>query len=496
MPRITGIKTAANVELQEVWDYDGGVTTETDPSLVPKVQQYKHFDLSDEELGRTQRYNCWGFTFLPRRYWINSPIDVDQILSDNCISAAPGSIRPGDVIRYRDSYNVTTHTGRVWEVDAGGDCTKVRSKWGGMAEYVHPPLDPYITPYYGTNLAYFRQVAPLKGIGDLWIRDANNDTGEQYSHSLWASPDILADAPPYGTVNENPVFGQVNRVSAMVHNRADVGISDARVRYYWADPHAGFAPGNWQLIPGTAGHPNPTNPFTVPAGSSANAPYVEWTPTPVPGVSNPAHQCLLAVAYLNDDPQDSDNPDPLVYPFTIRWDNNIAARNVHVVTLKRGSKTKLHLGVGIPFDGCKKLSADVRFRLTSLPRLPIFGFPPRVVPPTVRVAVGRRRPFHLTTQKRIEPFRKVWGPAVRPREVDFELRGGSDRCTFLPQMTEKTIAWRQTRRVPLTARKSVPLEIEIAAPDSAQPGTCFYLRIEQDVRGSVTGCYTVAISIV
>ena len=92
---VTGIRTAADVELG-LLERDPAVTAENDPSLVPLVQYYKHFDLSDEQLGRTKRYNCWGFTFLPRRYWINSQQDVDQILSDNCVPVAPGSVRPGD----------------------------------------------------------------------------------------------------------------------------------------------------------------------------------------------------------------------------------------------------------------------------------------------------------------------------------------------------------------------------------------------------------------
>jgi hypothetical protein len=495
MPHITGIKTAADIELQCVEDLDGGVTPESDPYLIPMVQSYKHFDLTDEQLGRTQRYNCWGFTFLPRRYWIGCSTDVDQILTDNCVPVAPGSLRPGDVIRYRDSYNVTTHTGRVWEVDAGGNCTKVRSKWGGMGEYVHIPLEPYITPYYGTNLAYFRQIAPLKGVGDLWIRDASNDIGEQYSYSLWVSPDILVDAPPYGSADTNPVFGQVNRVWALVHNRSNADIPNVHVRYYWADPNVGFPPSSWQLIPGTAGHPNPTNTFTVPANSSVQAPHVEWIPAPVPGVEDPAHQCLLAVTYVNDDPKDSTNPNPIVYPFNIRWENNIAARNVHVVTLNKGLKKELQLAVGLPFDGIKKIDANLRIRLAFVPRLSIFGFPPKVVLPQVRIALGDRRPFTLSTAKRVAPFNKVWGPLVQPREIDFELLRGLGENAFLPKMTEKTVVWREIKRLPLVAQEHIPLHIEIAAPKDVQAGTNFNLRIEQEVHGDVTGCYTVVVSI-
>jgi hypothetical protein len=495
MPKITGIKTAAEVELQEVWDYDGSVSSEPDASLIPLVQYYKHFNLTDEELGRTSRYNCWGFTFLPRRYWINSHNDVDQILADNCIPVASGSLRRGDVIRYRDSNNKTTHTGRVWDVDAAGNCTKVRSKWGGWAEYVHIPLHPTITPIYGTNLAYFRQFAPLKGIGDLWIRDALNDNGQQYSYSLWSSPDILVDAPPYGSGDVNPVFGQVNRVWAMVHNLSNANIPGTRVRYYWADPHAGFAPSNWQLIPGTTGHPNPTNTFTVPANSSTQAPYVEWTPSPVPGVANPAHQCLLAIAYVNDDPTDSSNPNPLVYPFTIRWENNIAARNVHVITLGPGDSAKLELGVGIPFDGIERLIATLRVRLAVSPHLPITGFPPRVIPPRVSFSVGDRRPVTLSKARVVEVFGRLWGPSARAREIDFELIKGMTEVDSLPQLQEKTVAWKEIKRLRLANKRSLPLRMEFAAPPKAQPGSVFVLRIEQVVDDEVTGCYTVVLRV-
>ncbi|MCD4706556.1 MAG: hypothetical protein K8S62_02320, partial [Candidatus Sabulitectum sp.] len=474
----------------------GAVTPETDPYLIPKVQYYKHVDQTEEQLGRTERYNCWGFTFIPRRYWIGNHSDVDQILSDNCIPVASGSVRRGDVIRYRDSYNVTTHTGRVWDVDSAGNCTKVRSKWGSYGEYVHIPLEPYITPIYGTNLAYFRQMAPLKGIGDLWIRDSASDNGEQYSDSLWASPDILVDAPPYGSVDVNPVFGAINHVSANVHNRSDVGITNAKVRYYWADPHAGFASSNWQLIPSTSGHPNPTNAFTVPANSSAQAPFVEWVPAPVAGVSDPAHQCLLAVAFINDDPEDSNSLDPMVYPFNIRWENNIAARNVHVVTLNEGSTAELEIGIALPFDGIARLKTDLHFRLDYVPRLPIFGFPPEVLAPQVKIKLGEKRSFNLVRKRKIIPFEKVWGPLVQPREIDYELHREFGERAFLPRMTEKTIAWRHLKRIYLEPKESTPLKIKITAPEKARSGSNFYLRIEQEVNGDITGCYTVVISIV
>ncbi|UCE16675.1 MAG: VWA domain-containing protein [Candidatus Bathyarchaeota archaeon] len=330
------IYTAAGVRLEHVEDRDGSVAPDSDP----RTCDYTHFDLTQEQLGRTQRYNCWGFTFLPRRYWINSATDVDNILRDNCDPVSDGSVRVGDIIRYRKFVSqqgrmVTQHTGRVWKTDGAGHAELIRSKWGGWAEYIHPPLggSPQPVPTgYGTDLAYFRQKAPLLGIADLWLKDSPTETGEQFTETpYWNSPDIFVDTPTYdGVPDPNVAFGQTNRVWAFVRNRGDQPVSGVYVRYYWANVASGPAPSSWHLIPGTPGHPNPAGPFDIGAHSSVEAPYVEWSPGSVP-----AHLCLMALAYFNDDPKDSSNPDPLVYPFEMRWDNNIAIREAAMLIERR-----------------------------------------------------------------------------------------------------------------------------------------------------------------
>lgn len=326
------IFTAAGVRLEHVEDWDGDVYQDSDP----RTCEYTHFDLSNEQLGQTWRYNCWGFTFLPRRYWINSDTDVDNIIRDNCEPVPDGSVQIGDIIRYR-AYDddlgrlVTEHTGRVWQTDGAGHATLIRSKWGPSAEYIHPPLggSPYPVPeIYGTDLAYFRQKAPLRGVADLWIKDSSGDNGEQYSEDpWWISPDILIDTPPYDNFpDDNLVFGQTNRIWGVIRNRADQTINGVYVRYYWINPAEGLSPEKWNLIPGTPGYPNPVGPISISGNSSIEAPYVEWNPN-----GTPTHRCVIAVAYVNDDPKDSNNPDPLVYPFDIRWENNIAVREVSML---------------------------------------------------------------------------------------------------------------------------------------------------------------------
>jgi hypothetical protein len=169
---------------------------------------------------------------------------------------------------------------------------------------------------------------------------------------------------------------------------------------------------------------------------------------------------------------------------------------VHVIKMNKGSKAKLQLAVGLPFDGVRRLSADLRVRLDYVPRLPIFGFPKSVVRPKVRVAVGTQSPRILTDATRIAPLGRVWGPTARPRDIDYELLPGRGENRFLPRLTEKTVASTLIKRILLESRKSLPVRLEIEASDQAQPGTDFYLRIEQEVNGDLTGCYTVVISIV
>lgn len=480
MPTLPIIKTAAN----RVVSFSDFHTSPVSPDPDPRTCSYTHFDLSTEQLGRTMRYNCWGFTFLPRRFWINSPSDVDHILEDNCVPVADGAIRAGDVVRYRDASGVTTHTGRVWSVDGSGHCTQVRSKWGGMAEYIHNPLD--VPSIYGTHLAYFRQVAPLRGTGDLWIKDAPQDNGQQCNVYLWTSPYIMVDAPPYGSPDLNPRFSTENHVWTMVENRSDTAVENVRVRYYWANPTVGFAPSGWNLIPATAGFANPTNPFTVPPYSTVQAPAVQW----LPAIAE-AHQCLLAVAYVNDDPKDSFNPDPLVYPFDLPWENNVACRNVTVVELFPGKKKQFKVKLVHPFDRPEPVRADITARLTVAPPAPALGFPRQPRPPAITVALDERRVVLQPGPLDEGLFGPVWGRGTGREGVDHELTLARPLLfAEVLRLREKTLAVQDLREVPLTAGRPRELAVELAAPPNAVPGSVFQVHLEQAVRGVPTGGYT------
>jgi hypothetical protein len=459
------ITTAAGVPIN-YGIYGTTVTGDSDP----RTCNYTHFNLSSEQLGRTQRYNCWGFTFLPRRYWIDSDVDVDNIIRDNCVPVTPGSIRPGDVIRYRDDWNITTHTGRVWETDGAGNATLVRSKWGSWAEYLHLPAD--VPSIYGTHMAFFRQVLPLRGIGDLWIKDSPADSGEQYSPApWWTSPDILIDAPPYdGLPDANPRFGQANRVWTRISNRGDVAAANVYVRYYWADPSAGLAAASWNLIPGTTGHPNPAGPFSIPANSTIEGTFVEWKPS-----ASPAHQCLLAVAYINDDPKDSGNLDPLVYPFDVPWENSVGQRNVTVVKLKPGKKHKFSIFSSPPWRLKASTTGKIQVVVAHSPRAAILSEPKKPVLLNVKVALEGGKALTL---KRLAVTRSL---------PIFDLP--AYRLLGVP------VAMSAPQKVVLATKKRRRLVIDLTVPKTATLGSTYYVHIVQRVGRTITGGYTVAVMV-
>ncbi|MDO9324594.1 MAG: hypothetical protein Q7T80_06505 [Methanoregula sp.] len=447
------------------------------PSPAPAgttISTYTHFDMSFDELNTSARYNCWGFTFIPRRYCICDELSVDYVLEDNCIPVADGSVEQGDIIRYRNS-GITTHTGRVWETDGSGHATIIRSKWGRMQELFHPPLTVPVS--YGSDTAYFRQNHPLNGVADLWIRDSPTDDGEQFSHNpWWTSPDILVDVSPYDSIPDpNPKFSQVNRIWTRIQNRSDLAAPNVYVRYYWADPAAGLPPAAWNLIPGTPAHPNPAGPFAVPGHGIVDAPYVEWTPT-----AAPAHQCLLAIAYVNDDPADSDNPDPIVYPFDVPWENNVGQRNVHIINPgKKGSLHKLSIGIANPFPHLGPYDGEIQTVLTQATHLPLLspsGKMERM--PDIQFNLNKKTAISIKPATAVDKntFRTMFRrPPMHPSETPLAMKNFTD-IRFDP-------------------KKPQTLDMDITIPDDAKPGSIYYLHILQKSKNQVMGGYTVVITV-
>lgn len=470
---ITGFYSDAGNPL-EICLYDDVAVT---PNPDSRTCEYTHFNLTTENLGNTWRYNCWGFTFLPRRYWVRRSA-VDTLLNDNCDAVPDGSVQVGDVIRYQDG-GLTQHTGRVWQTDGAGHATLIRSKWGPSAEFIHEPLDA--PDSYGTELAYFRQKAPLRGdpaetnrIADLWIKDSPADNAEQGLRApWWTSPDILVDAFPFdGVPDLNPVFDHPNHIWTVVHNRTNQRVDNVYVRFYWADPATGLPPSAWHLIPSEPAHPNPVGPISINGYSDVETDYVIWTPT-----AAPAHQCLLAIAYINDNPQDSNNPDPIVYSFDIPWDNNIAQRNVEVVELENGENKSFSIQAWNPFLQEKEVAGSINAVLTFSPRLPIFGFPRDIHPLKVSLGIDQGRAASL------QPWEKI-----RRRKGHIIP---DDLCH-----REKAIAGLSLPKLTFSSKKPHLIDVKIAVPKNAIKGSVYYLHIFQTISGAVTGGYTAVIMVV
>ncbi len=304
------------------WDYSEAEKLEYQQEYLndyPGIEPiyYTHLNLVRKELLPTRYYNCWAFTFDPRQCWISTGGDVQKILDDNGTEVPDGSVKPGDIICYRRN-NSIMHTGRVWEVDSAGHATVIRSKWGGLGEYLHPPLT--VPPNYGTEITYWR-CTPLQGRARLFLKDSSADDGSQCSpEPYWDSPDIWVDSNLDGNADEYPIINQANHVYAQVRNEGTESITNVQIRFYWGDPTGDIPASDWNLI-GTFTILNLAGNSTVVAGP------VTWVP-----LGGSTQQCLFVIAVGGDDILDSSEPDPIVYPFNVRWENCIGMRNVTVIS--------------------------------------------------------------------------------------------------------------------------------------------------------------------
>jgi hypothetical protein len=464
---VDGIKTAAGTDLSDV------LVNENSPieDYPPGCLDYIHLDLTTERLGSTWRYNCFGFTFFPRKYLFYG--DVNLIFRENCIEIEKGQVRPGDIIAYyREGRDHPSHIGRVWTTDGNGNAVTVRSHHFSTGEWIHLYNDPQITSAWGGTMRYFRKYVPFKGLADVWMKDHASDNGEQYSADYyWGSPDIKIDVPGYdGRPDPDPVAHVRNRVWVRLRNRGDVTAEGIFVKYYWGDPSLGLDPAGWHPIPSTDDHPNPAGPLTIEGESSLEAPYVEWSPE-----AAPAHQCLMAIAYATDDPRNVHDPDPIVYPFNVPWDNNIAQRNVTVVPLAPGRDRELSLISGNPFPGGGKIQGNLFVVLTRN------GNPAAVKqegadarPPGVRIGF-QGRDYELNEWRR---FRRA-SPGPIP-------------CLNGAPEWKHPVAGLEFADVSFPAGKRHPITIRIQAPQAGLNDT-YYLHLVQDIHHQATGGYTVVV---
>lgn len=130
------------------------------------------------------------------------------------------------------------------------------------------------------------------------------------SHDIWTVPGDDPEGPP-----GIPIVGNNCYMWARVHNNGTTPVSNATVRFYWANPSVGFDRNTANLI-GTA--------FVSLAPSEA-VEVLCLTPW-VPIFVNDGHECILAEAFHT-----SADPLPGSPAFNVPTDRHVAQRNISVV---------------------------------------------------------------------------------------------------------------------------------------------------------------------
>lgn len=459
----------------------------------PGIQpvEYIRLNHTSATLLPTRRYNCWAFTFNPRQCWIDDGSDVQNILNAHGTQVFPPNVRVGDVICYRDASNTITHTGRVWSLSPANQPALIQSKWGPWGEYIHTPLT--VPASYGTNITYWR-VTPIWGKGDAWVKDHAGDDRlvEPPGIDLYLSPDLWCNNSG-GTFHENPVRAQPNQLWVRVHNADTLALTGATVRVYWSDPTGGMPHTDWHDI-GTASVSVPAttlggSPNTVVAGP------IPWTP----GMTEPNHCCLFAIADTGDDPFAAATLDPIVWPWDVARDNNIVWKNMWIVPMPppppppQPSEPPGGAGKPVSLDFVAKnvmgFAAPIEVRVTMRQIGPQEVLDMGLDPAIARAAEAvtpklDRPPLAVAKEAKFRsPFRP--GPVARPKvrvsvrpEGEFwARRGGGD-------LSQKAMV--------LTMRKVPPgeggrLRLEVAPIPGAKPGEVYRIDLRQKVAGHPTG---------
>jgi hypothetical protein len=114
-------------------------------------QQYPN--AKHRPVGPSRAYNCHGLTFGARRTGINSPSEINKILSDDGYRRLEFSevVHPGDIAIYIKEAEIS-HSGMVvWVTER--QLPWILSKWGIYHEVVHTPQD---CPYRDCSVTYYR----------------------------------------------------------------------------------------------------------------------------------------------------------------------------------------------------------------------------------------------------------------------------------------------------------------------------------------------------
>jgi len=131
----------------------------------------------------------------------------------------------------------------------------------------------------------------------------------------WLSPDIWTvpgDDPESSP--GTPIVGVAAYLWANVRNNGSTAVTDAVVRFYWANPNTGFDRNTANLIGNSFVSLNPGQAQDVLCLNP-------W----IPSFVNGGHECVLAEAFHPSDPL------PAAPDFNVPTDRHVAQRNLNVV---------------------------------------------------------------------------------------------------------------------------------------------------------------------
>lgn len=293
---------------------------------------------------------------------------------------------------------------------------------------------------------------------DLYIRDNNADTGMEPSlGTLYLSPDIwvsLTNDP--ATSVPNPEYGQTNYVFVRVHNRGSQAANNAQVKLYWAKAGTNLSQPYWKTdgikVNGVVSHVRTINvPAHSAAGDGAFVTVFEWEPpNPANYTVDPGHFCLFATVEHPDDPLRQQDVS------AVRWEDNLAWKNVNVQDVMVNGETSLEFYVaGLPHASAV---ADLH-----IDRRELRGGVVKLKLPTRYLDEGA--PTNLE---------RVW------------LSDGGRVCEV--QVTAATTA--DLRQIPMKPGENALVRLEASLPQDAPDGEVFPIFVEQRINGAVTGRVT------
>lgn len=213
-----------------------------------------------------------------------------------------------------------------------------------------------------------------------------------------------------------------------------MAINNVEVRFYWADSSGGIPPAAWNLIGTLTLH-------SIAANSNVVAGPISWTPQPTP-----AHQCLLVIANGGDGITVDNEPDPIVYPFNVRWENCISMKNVIVITVKKGSSAAIDFEV----TNIKPEPAEIDLHIEEIRK----GL-------TVKTSLDMRIPEVIKSEKY--------------ESVDAIIN--------------------EFKRIQLQPKESRKIGLQIHVPENAKPGEEYTYNMVQEIDGEVTGGVTYIVKV-